>query len=338
VSNLRLCFLGTGLINHRHAKIVKWLAPSARLAVASRVLSRAEAFKRELGLHDAFESYEQAMESEYDTLVIGVPPRLHFGLVQAALQVGKNVIVEKPAFSSLREFRELWPQLTAHRGVFAVAENFYFDPFYRKVKRVLSQDDFGQPILLEVTRQGLNRTTGWRADPLEMPLGALHDGGIHWIRRVADLASVFELDGTDGVTGVLAVTSPVKLAPNAGEDTSIIVARHRSGLVSRLLHTWGIARRSLCFDISKCILARGSVYFDPLGRYGVVRKRGWRRRLPVLPPRKDYHNMWRHFLACLRGECKPEPTLETLRRDFAYLDAAYRSIASGKMEIPEGVP
>jgi len=338
MSDLHLCFLGTGLINHRHARIVKWLAPSARLAVASRELSRAQAFRRELGLHDAFGSYQQAMESEYDTLLIGVPPRLHFDLVRAALQVGKNVIVEKPAFSSLAEFRQLWPQLIAHRGVFAVAENFHFDPFYRKVKRVLSQADFGQPILLEVTRQGLNRMTGWLADPTEMPLGALHEGGIHWIRRVADLASVFEPDGTDGVTGVLALTSPVKLAPNAGEDTSIVVARHRSGLVSRLFHTWGIERRSLCFDISKFVLARGSVYFDSLGRYGVVRQRGWRLLSPVLPPRKDYHDMWRHFLACLRGECRPELTLETLRRDFAYLDAAYRSIGSGKMETPEAVP
>jgi len=53
---------------------------------------------------------------------------------------------------------------------------------------------------------------------------------------------------------------------------------------------------------------------------------------------KDYHDMWRHFLAYLCGVCKPEPTLETLRRDFAYLDAAYRSIGSGKMETPEEMP
>jgi len=66
----------------------------------------------------------------------------------------------------------------------------------------------------------------------------------------------------DSVINVLAVTSPVKLAPNDGEDTSAVVARHRSGLVSRLFHTWGIQRRSHCFDISQCMLARGSVYFD----------------------------------------------------------------------------
>ena len=69
-----------------------------------------------------------------------------------------------------------------------------------------------------------------------------------------------------------------------------------------------------------------------------MRKRGWRRRLPVLPPRKDYHDMWRHFLACLRGECKPGPTWRPCAEISPISTAAYRSIASGKMEIPEGIP
>ena len=101
-----------------------------------------------------------------------------------------------------------------------------------------------------------------------MPLGALHEGGVHWIRRLLDLASVFENGQVDHVVDVYGVAPPAPVTPTPGEDTMMITARHRSGLTSRLLHTWAAPWRFLPFDASKLLLENGALYFDARGVYG----------------------------------------------------------------------
>jgi hypothetical protein len=48
--------------------------------------------------------------------------------------------------------------------------------------------------------------------------------------------------------------------------------------------------------------------------------------------------MWRHFLTCVASGRRPELDMATVCRDFAYLDVAYRSLASGHPETPELLP
>ena len=38
-----------------------------------------------------------------------------------------------------------------------------------------------------------------------MPLGALHEGGVHWIRRLLDLAAAFEPMQRDHIVDVFAM-------------------------------------------------------------------------------------------------------------------------------------
>jgi predicted dehydrogenase len=338
MTRISICFLGTGKINEKHIRIVKRLCRDIPIAIASRDGDRAKRFKERLGLKASFGNYASAIESDYSTLVIGVPPRLHFDLVEAALQTKKHLLIEKPVFSSIEQFRTLWPCIMNHPGVVMVAENTFFDPFHRKLKRVLRENEMGKPLYLELTRLGSNRNRGWREDPSEMPLGALHEGGVHWIRRLLDLASVFEVDNSGGALGVMAFCPPKPLTNTPGEDTSFVVARHRSGLVSRLLHSWAIPRRFTLFEMSKFILERGAVYFDSRGYLGVMYGKRKRFLWPCLRGYGGYWSMWRSYLSCLENGEKPELSLANIYHDFAYMDAAYRSMRSKKEEIPEAVP
>ena len=47
---------------------------------------------------------------------------------------------------------------------------------------------------------------------------------------------------------------------------------------------------------------------------------------------------WRHFLDCLKTGSRPELSMEAIFEDFAYLDAAYRSLHSGREEKPQPLP
>ncbi len=324
-----IVFLGAGSINRRHIKIARSLRPKWRMFVASRDSAKATSFKRELSLDGHFDGYEAGIASDCEVVVVSVPPRKHLELVRAAADAGKHILLEKPAFNSLDEFAEALPLLAGSRArgkAAMVAENIHFDSFHRTIKRLLGDGSLGRPLHFDLNRVGLQQATDWRADPREMPLGALHEGGVHWIHRVVDLASVFETD-FGGVVSVMARGCTVA-NPALPEDTATVVTRHASGLISRLFHSWGIPKRSRLLDLSKFALEKGTIYFDPNGAIGLVRAA----KNSVIPPRvrdpEGYRAMWEEFLSCVETGRAPELSVEQIFYDFRVLDAAYRAMAS----------
>lgn len=328
-----VCFLGAGFINGKHARLLRRLFPQMRLGIASRDPQRAKEFKKRFSLDAHFKNYHEAITSDFSTLVLGLPPQSHFGLVQEGLHAGKHLVIEKPIFNSLDEFKTLLPRLQNSPTLVMVAENQWFDPFHQKIKRCLQENDFGRPLFFDLIRLGRPKPKAWFTDPSQMPLGALHEGGVHWIRRLLDLANVYEQDPYQSILGVRAYRPPFLLWEVPQEDTMMVVARHRSGLVSRLYHSWGIRRRGGgLFDFSKIYLERGTVCFDGRGIIGFV---FGRRRKVIWPSLDDYggfKKMWRHYIACAEEGRKPALSLQDIFLDFAYMDAAYRSIRSGKEE------
>lgn len=321
-----MCLLGAGAINLKHARLVRRLRPRARIAVASRDPARAKIFAAKVGAA-VLQSYETALASDYNTVVIGVPPKHHALLVEGALAAGKHILVEKPAFASRAELEMLLPALRAHSAVFMTAENEHFNPFHRQIKAIAASGELGRPLLLELSRMGVQRVDGWRSENAEMPLGALHEGGVHWIRRVLDLASAFEPDARPNVTSVHARMARLGTTPR--EDTALVVAHHRSGLISRLLHSWALPRPGVLARMAHLQCERGSIRFDPHGWFGAARgPRGRRWLRPRLGG--GYRQMWEHFLECVEEGGVPELGLDELVDDFSYLDAAYRAASSAR--------
>ncbi len=334
-TNSSICFLGTGRITAKHISILKKLNPALRLSVASRDLSRAEKMKHRFGLAAAFGSYEEAIQSDFDTMVIATPPRLHFDWVEKSMKAQKNILIEKPIFNSLAEFQKIWRDLKNYSRFVMVLENQWFDPFFQKIRNILKKNDFGRPLFLDLVRLGVQKQKGWRADPAEMPLGALHEGGVHWIRKLLDLSNLYESDPFSSILGVSAYAAH-SLTHTPGEDTMLVMARHRSGLVSRLLHSWAIPGGF--FDISKITLEKGSVSFNSRGIWGLSRGAHFQFLTPCLGDLGGFKAMWRHIFDRLETGQKPLVTFEDIYLDFSYLDAAYRSVKSGNEEEVVSIP
>jgi predicted dehydrogenase len=323
-----------------HIRTLRRLPARIRIGVASRDEGRARAFAQDVAAHDSFGSYQAAISSSYEVIVIVVPPNAHRALVEQTLDAGKHLLIEKPVFSSLEEFEALWPRLKAAAGTVMVAENLHFAPFQKRLTERLADRKLGRPLLLELTRLGKSTPRGWRADPSEMGLGALHEGGVHWIRRLMDLAAVFEADKTQHVTDVTAFAPPAPVTSTPGEDTMLVVARHKSGLTSRLLHTWAVPWRFPPFDSSKVLLENGALYFDArgLGGRSYGPDSGGQFVFPCLRDAGGFGQMWRHFLGCVASGSPPALSLEHVFADFAYMDAAYRSAKSRGPVVPRRPP
>jgi predicted dehydrogenase len=337
--NHSICFLGTSKINKKHISIVRKLRPKSRLAVASRNQDSAKDYARQQKLSRAFGSYQEAFESGYETFVIGVPPRLHAELIAQGLEAQKNMLIEKPITNSLDELKLLWNKIQETQKVVMVAENLHFSPFNAKLIRTLEQKQLGSPMFLEVCRFGVARLSGWRSDPKQMHWGALHEGGVHWIRRLLSLAAHFEPDHTPGVKSVQAFQPAFRSHPKLKDDNLWVIARHNSGLISRLTHAWGLPWRSLKADQSRLLLSDGAVYFDSRSMFGrVYKKKSSRLLTPVLKDPSGYRAMWQGFIEAIENNQPAPLSMETIWHDMAYMDAAYRSLESGEEETPRTVP
>ncbi|QIK51306.1 Gfo/Idh/MocA family oxidoreductase [Jeotgalibaca porci] len=102
---LAVGFIGTSMISHEFAKALSLTEGYKLKAVYSRVLSKAEDFGKAYGVDMFFDDLEAFMASpELDVIYIASPNSLHFDQAMLAMANKKHVIVEKPAFSNLKEW------------------------------------------------------------------------------------------------------------------------------------------------------------------------------------------------------------------------------------------
>ena len=103
---LRVAYLGCGFITDVHSRHARKLGGLVIPSYASRDLAKADAYCRRHRGAAAFGDYRAAIESrDVDAVVIAVPPKYHRDLALQALAAGKHVLVEKPAFLTLADYR-----------------------------------------------------------------------------------------------------------------------------------------------------------------------------------------------------------------------------------------
>ena len=83
---------------------------------------------------------------DVELVVITTQAATHYGLVQAAMESGKHVFVEKPFTLDLAEARELGELADKKKRVLMVDHTFMFTPAFERVKQVVAgQGQAGKP-------------------------------------------------------------------------------------------------------------------------------------------------------------------------------------------------
>jgi len=226
--------LGPGGISNDFATAMSTVPGAKLIAVGSRDLGRAEAFREAFGADRAYGSYEALVnDPEIDIVYIGSPHTSHKEHALMALRAGKHVVCEKPVTLNEADARELHETARQLNRFFLHGVWSRFFPSYRELKATISEGALGEVRAVNVAF-GFNNDDG-QAPRLQLPElggGALLDIGIYVVQlgslcfgeqapTSVHASGAKNQHGVDKTVG-LTVTYPVGDDPHGGVLNAVI--------------------------------------------------------------------------------------------------------------------
>jgi len=123
--------------------------------------------------------HEVFKDPEVKAVIVTTPPNTHYQIVKDALEQGLHVLVEKPLTLSIESALELADLAKKRRRVLLVGHVYLFNPGFRELKRMLDQNELGEPVYGFSLRLGLG--------PIRKSASALWDLAIHDVYIVMDM-------------------------------------------------------------------------------------------------------------------------------------------------------
>jgi predicted dehydrogenase len=324
---LGVLFLGCGQAATIHSRILRRM-PGVHCAWASRDVRRAEAYRDRFDGRRAFASYEAGLaDPEVDVVIVATPTALHRAQALQALDAGKHVIVEKPAFMRSMDADDVGAAAAAAGRRVFVAENYVYKPLARHLRRLVVEGALGEVRFLSINATKRQPALGWRGDPALSGGGALYEAGVHWISFMANLG--LEVETLDAW----------RVGTLSGPDrSSLVVLRYAGGAVATLAHSWELRAPLGGLRLSKLQGTRGAVTFESNGFAALTTGRRPSLRLPALSDPLGYRAMLADFVHAIRTGASALFTLEHARRDLELLERAEACMASPEAPATPVVP
>ena len=175
--------VGVGDIVRKRAGAAILQQPDSKLYACVEIDPEARKAEIEsLGPRKVFTELEAMLaDPNVDAVYISTPIHLHASQTIAALQAGKDVLVEKPMALNTAEAAEMCRVAESTGRRLAVAYFRRFSPRFQLVKDMLDRGDFGQVVLVRIAVHSWygGRPGGWREQPGLSGGGVLSDVGVH---------------------------------------------------------------------------------------------------------------------------------------------------------------
>lgn len=278
-----------------------------------------------------------------DAVVIATPAATHASLAQAALELGKHVLVEKPLATSTAEADELARRADAGRRTLMVGHTFLYNPAVRHLKRLMDEGHFGSVFYLYASRLNLGKV---RSDVNAWWNLAPHDISILLYLMDGTLPTAVNAVGTDYIQpGIQDVVFATLTWPN-----QVMAQIHVSWLdpgKMRRLTLVGSRKMAVYDDVSDdklCVLDRGVDRVPKLGEgmdYDHPSDYQLRHRtgdifLPYIDFQEPLKLETAHFLECIRTGAVPVTGPRHARDVVAVLEAGQRSLETGERCLVSG--
>jgi predicted dehydrogenase len=314
---VRLAFLGCGFITRVHSRNLRALSHDVRCRYASRDRARAESFCRQYHGEGSYGSYEDAIrDPAVDAVVVAVPPRFHLPLTVAALEAGKHVVVEKPAFPTLADYDAARAARDRAGRVVLVGENDHYKPLAVRLRALLAAGVVGDMVFAHFTTiaHRLKAADDWRNDEALAGGDAFFEEGIHWLHVAGSLGpAITEIQGFR--------PTPAREGPDRRAKSMLVAFRYDNGAVGSLYYSREIPSLFRGLRLSKIFGREGVISFESNGVWMLVRGRGVPRL--VIPGWRDirgYQAMYRDLLRAIRTGGAPEMSIERAMADQRLMD------------------
>jgi len=324
---LHIAFLGCGFITRVHSRHLRRLRPAITCSYASRDGGKAEAFRRDYGGRTSYSDYGQAMaDPQVDAVVIAVPPRFHLDLTLQALEAGKHVLVEKPAYPRMVDYEAVVDAKARARRVVLVGENDHYKPLAACLRTLLKDGAIGEMVFGHFTTlvKKFKPADDWRNDETMAGGDAFFEEGIHWLHLAASLGPrIVRIEGFR--------PTPASGGTDTRPKSMMVAFEYDNGAVGSLYYSREVPSLLQGLRLSKLLGREGIITFESNGLFVVVRGRGMPRVVfPGFADIRGYQAMYRDFHRSVREERSPQMSLERAMDDQHLMDQIYASLVPNR--------
>lgn len=243
---------------------------------------------------------------EVDAVVIATPASSHVELASAAIDAGKDILVEKPITLDVESGVRLVHEAEQKGRVLMVGHTFLYNPGILKVREIVNSDDFGNVYYMQATRTHL---------------GLIRDDvDVLWDLAPHDI-SIFSF--LLGESPVGASATGASFLKEEREDVGFVTLFYPGGIIGNIHASWidsnkerrvvivGSNKRVVFNDLDPMervrIFEKGASIAERISDYGEFQL--LLRDGDIISPRVDtsepLKNMCGHFIECVTNRSKP---------------------------------
>ena len=320
---LHLAFLGCGFITQVHSRHLKGFRRDIVCSYASRDRARAEDYCRRFQGSGSYADYAATIDDpRVDAVVVAVPPGVHLDLTVRALRAGKHVLVEKPAFPRIEDYRAAIDARNQAKRVVLVGENDHYKPLAVVLRTLLAEGAIGEMVFAHFTTiaKRLKTAGDWRNDESMAGGDAFFEEGIHWLHMAGSLGpTIVSIDGYR--------PSVSREGPDTRAKSMMVAFRYDNDAVGTLYYSREIPSLFKGLRLSKLYGRTGIITFESNGLFVLARGSGVPRLLfPGFRDIRGYQAMYRDFHAAITEGRAPEMSLERAIDDQRLMDDVYSSL------------
>lgn len=331
MSKIRLGVIGPGIIWERaHKPALKKFRDKFEIAAfcATSEKSKSKIIKEYPGI-PFYKDYKVLVKEPFiDAVIIMTPIPLNPIVAMEALDAGKDVFMEKPMATNVRDGKELVKREKETGKQVFILEQYVYRNFTDEMLKIINSGRLGNVLMFDRLIHGYigfkegakdYGNTEWRIRPA-FPLGMLLDGGIH---EIAVLSKIFSKPLTVYATGV-------KYRQKYGDyDYESMIFEYKNNLIGTFCNSYFLDGNRNFLIIRG---TKGLAFYDEDLKITIEENSG-RKDIVKMKYENPYYAMWKVFINCLETNSKPYYTTEKALDDLRILEAVEKSLKEG-IKIP----